>query len=417
MIKNIIAKNRLGLYNRINNCVIIHWCIVACIFLRIKKGEKINMKDYLRKDQVVHFLFPINGDCVNCNDGREEGDNLYVTAKICAPQDADLYVNDKKAVWNGECFEVELNFTAYRTALTAIDKKSGEQDVIYVFRFRNAQKKFRISVDDNIKCFKDIYDNQDKYKSIFDNPYLNMYKKAHDATGACIHLNLFFSNETYDIDSANYFDLTMMPDKYKAEWEANSDWLRLSFHAKTNEPLWPYKNTDHTKITEECMLVHNEILRFAGKKSLAPETTLHFGSTNITGVRALRTLGYEVLGAYFEFDTEGNTMVSYHYPKDLVSYLGNRDFWVDTEEDMIYVRIDRVLNIEKTVEGNLEKIKNEVLANPTRSQFVELMIHEQYFHKDFYLYIPDFDKIIMESCKLLKAEGYEPTFLINAVKN
>ncbi len=374
------------------------------------------MSDYLRKSQPVRFEFPINGDCVNCADGREEGGNLYVKVKVQAPKTAELYVNDKKAEYNGNCFEVEINFTSYRTCLTAIDTKTGEQDVIYVYRFKNAQKKFRISVDDNILCFKDIYDNQDKYASIFDNAYLNMYKQAHDATGACIHLNVFFSNETYDLDNETYFDLTMMPDKYKAEWEANSDWLRLSFHAKTNEPLWPYKHTNHTKITEECTLVMKEIVRFAGEKTLAPETTLHFGSTNATGVRALRTMGYKILGAYFEFDTEGNTMVSYHYPKDLVSYLGERDFWVDTEEDVVYARIDRVLNVEKTVEGNLDKLKNEVLSNPTRSQFVELMIHEQYFHKDFYLYIPDFGKIIMESCKLLKAEGYEPTFLIDAIK-
>jgi hypothetical protein len=241
-----------------------------------------------------------------------------------------------------------------------------------------------------------------------------MYKQAHDATGACIHLNVFYSADTYDIgEGFGPFDLSMMPDKYKAEWEANSDWLHLSFHANTNEPLWPYKNTNHTKITEECARVHKEIVRFAGEKTLADETTLHFGSTNATGIRALRTLGYKFLGAYFEFDNEGNTMVSYHYPAELVSYLGNRDFWVDTEEDMVYFRIDRVLNTDSTVEGNIAKIK-EILAVPTRATFIELMIHEQYWHKEFYLYIPDFGKIIMESCKLLVAEGYKPTFIKDA---
>ena len=134
----------------------------------------------------------------------------------------------------------------------------------------------------------------------------------------------------------------------------------------------------------------------------------------MTGVRALRTLGYQTLAAYFEFDSEGNTMVSYFYPKDLVSYLGERDFWRDTEEDMTYCRIDRVLNLDKTVEGNLNVVK-EVAKNPTRGEFIELMIHEQYFYETYGAYIPAFGDIVYENCKWLKDQGYESTFMQDVV--
>lgn len=371
------------------------------------------MKDYFRKSQPVHFVFPIDGDCINSADGVREGNDLIVTVKIAAPENAELYVNDVKAEKKGELYEVAVRFDSYRTSLTAIDKVSGESDTISVYKFKNPEKKFRLSSDDNILFLKDIAKNQDKYSSIFENPYLKMYKRAHDATGACIHLNLFY--ETGDDTSApDYFNLTMVPDKYKAEWEANSDWLRLSFHSRTNEPLWPYKNTTHSKLTEDCKAVHREIVRFAGEKTLAKTTTLHFGATNVTGVRALRTLGYQTLAAYFEFDSEGNTMVSYFYPKDLVSYLGERDFWRDTEEDMTYCRIDRVLNLDKTVEGNLNVVK-EVAKNPTRGEFIELMIHEQYFYETYGAYIPAFGDIVYENCKWLKDQGYESTFMQDVV--
>lgn len=371
------------------------------------------MKDYFRKDKPVRFSFPIDGDCINSGDGVRKGNDLIVKVKVCAPAGAEIFVNDVKTKFNGNEHEAEIRFCSYRTSLTAVDKISGESDTIAVYKFVNPEKKFRLSVDDNILFFKDIAEKQNEYKSLFDNPYLKMFKRAHDDTGVCVHLNLFY--ETFrDTEKAGYFNLSMMPDKYKAEWEANSDWLRLSFHSRTND-YWPYKHTGHTLITEECKKVHREILRFAGEKSLAKTTTLHFGSTNITGVRALRTLGYQNLAGYFEFDNEGNTMVAYHYPKDLVAYVGNRDFWRDTEEDITFCRIDRVLNLDKTVAGNMKFVK-EVFSSPTRGKFIELMIHEEYFYPDYGAYIPEFGNIVYESCKWLKEQGYKSAFIQDVVK-
>ena len=371
------------------------------------------MRDYFRKAQPVHFVFPIDGDCINSGDGVYDGNDLLVKVKVAAPAGAEVEINDVKATFNGETYEAEIRFDSYRTALTAVDTVSGESDTIAVYKLKNPEKKFRLSVDDNILFLKDIAKNQDKYNSLFDNPYLKMYKRAHDATGVCVHLNLFFETGA-DPAAPDYFNLTMMPDKYKAEWAANSDWLHLSFHSRANEPLWPYKNTTHSRLFNDCKLVHNEIIRFAGEQSLAKETTLHFGSTNETGVRALRTVGYQTLAAYFEFDNEGNTLVSYFYPKDLVSYLGERDFWKDTQEDVMYCRIDRVLNLGKTVDANLDVVK-AVAKNPTRAPFIELMIHEQYFYEDYCYYIPVFGDIIYENCKWLKEQGYTSTFLQDVV--
>ena len=371
------------------------------------------MKDYLRKNQPVRFVFPIDGDCINSADGKRDGNDLLVTVKVAAPESAEVYVNDVPAQKQGEYYQAEIRFENYRTSLTAVDTVSGESDTIAVYKVRAPEKKFRLSSDDNILFLQDIAKNQDKYTSIFDNPYLKMYKRAHDATGVCVHLNLFYETGA-DSTAEGYFNLAMVPDKYKNEWAANSDWLRLSFHSRTNEPLWPYKNTTHSKLYNDAKLVHKEILRFAGEKSLAKTTTLHFGSTNVTGVRALRSLGYQTLAAYFEFDNEGNTMVAYHYPKDLVAYLGERDFWKDTEEDVMYCRIDRVLNLAKTVDGNLDVVK-EVVKNPTRGEFIELMIHEQYFYETYYAYIPDFGDIIHDTCKWLKDQGYTSTFMQDVI--
>lgn len=372
------------------------------------------MRDYFRKDKKVRFIFPIDGDCINENDGEKTENGVIVLTKIAAPKDAEICVNDQKAVFDGECFVAKIEYKSFRTSLTAVDQKSGESDTIAVYKLKDVVKKFRLTSDDNILFLRDINDHKDEYTSLFDNPYLKMYKRAHDATGVCVHLNLFFRTGD-DETKEDYFDLTMMTDKFKDEWKANADWLHLSFHSYSNEPLWPYKNTTHTQITEECEKVHKEILRFAGEDTLPKETTIHFGAINETGLRAVRTLGYKILAGYFEQDKEGNPLVSYFYPLDLIHHVGERDFWKDTVEDMFYCRIDRVLNLAKTVEENLKFVK-DAMESKTRGGFVELMIHEQYFYPDYYAYIPAFGDIIYESCKLLKDNGYTSTFVCKVIE-
>ena len=100
------------------------------------------MKDYFRKNKPVHFVFPIDGDCVNGADGKREGNDVIVKVKIAAPENAELYVNDVKAVKNGDIYEVDVRFETYRTALTAIDTVSGESDTIAVFKLKNPEKIF-----------------------------------------------------------------------------------------------------------------------------------------------------------------------------------------------------------------------------------------------------------------------------------
>ena len=60
-----------------------------------------------------------------------------------------------------------------------------------------------------------------------------------------------------------------MTDKYKDEWKANSDWLRLSFHANANAPNRPYAHVSYEQMYFEAERVHKEILRFAGEEAFA----------------------------------------------------------------------------------------------------------------------------------------------------
>jgi hypothetical protein len=203
----------------------------------------------------------------------------------------------------------------------------------------------------------------------------------------------------------------MVTDKFKAEWEANADWLQLSFHARAERPDKPYKFAAPETITEDYHAVRREVLRFAGEKTFSGDvTTVHWGEGNPPCVAALRDLGHKVLTGYLTLNKKtGETSVSYYLPAALVSHLDQRDFWRDTELGMTFGRIDRVTNIGPF--ENVMKDMHEIIAHPHRGGFVSIMIHEQYFYEDYSGYLPDFEARVLEPAKLLFENGYKGTLI------
>ena len=75
---------------------------------------------------------------------------------------------------------------------------------------------------------------------------------------------------------------------------------------------------------------------------------------------------------------------------------------------MMYGKIDVVMNShspEKIVQI-LDKQKAEY---PLRG-FVEIMIHEQYFYRDYFNYEPDYEARIEAGCRWCREHGYEGAF-------
>lgn len=370
------------------------------------------MRDYFRRENPIHFIFPIDGDCLNDNDRTADRDAFTIKVKVYAARDAELFINEKKAVYNGNCFEADIPLIGYRNTLEAVDKRAeGAGESIAVYRLDQAAGKYRISIDDVIFAMQDLTVHKDTYQSVFDNPFLKVFKEAHDRYGLKISLNLFYeTDEMTDFSKKHdYFNLSMMTDAYKEEWKANADWLLFTFHARKEHPDYPYRNTTAENIRTDCELVHREILRFAGKECLADVATLHWSTTNEIGARTLRALGYKGMLGFFILDANKEPYVSYFYPADLTEHIGSRDFWKDNAEDMICVRIDLVLNELRS--HNLEERLEEVVRHPGRGGFLEMVIHEQYFYEDYREYISEYGDLILNTCKFLSSRNYKPVFL------
>ena len=373
------------------------------------------MRDYFMKDAAVKFLNFIDGDCVNARDGIIEGDALMLPITVKTTHGCDVYINSILAKEKEDgIYTATVALFGYRNTVIAENRTENTSSHIALFRMPNAEKKFRLSSDDNIVFLQDLTNNN--YSSIFDHPYLAVYKKAHDLYGAKVHLNLFYCFDDEARAKFNnereYFDLSMMTDRYKEEFRANSDWLKLAFHSASEYPGRPYEFSSGEEIIRDCIAVCREIIRFAGAECISNSTTTHFGSANLECVRALRSLGFRSLTGYFTFRSDGSPLVAYYANHELTEHVGARDFWVDTDVDMIFGRIDTVLN-----SGTLESTMEEVIkaaTDPHRGGFVSIMIHEQYFYPDYRRYLDDFEERVLWTCKYLHDNGYTGAHITEA---
>ncbi len=351
----------------------------------------------------IKFLSPIDGDMLSAYDGKVSDGTLTAEVKLSAPPDMKLKVNGIAANFTAGTFNAAIQLKYYKNVIEAADSVTGEKSAIVVYWLKNVVDKYRLSLDDNIWFLKDINANAGKYKSIFENPYLGMLKQVHDTFGTKIHLNLFYQTDG--------FNLSQMTDKYKSEWKDNAGWLRLSFHALQEFPDRPYLTAGYDQVTHDCILVKDQIRRFAGEELMGPVTTLHWGAANAEGCRALKDQGYRALAGYFS--AEGPDTVSYYLNDEKRLHVNNRFIWKDNREEMILARMALVINTVKLEEivPYLDRLRSSGHQPP----YADLMIHEQYFYPSYFNYQPDFRDKVVTAVKWAADKGYKPAFLSECV--
>lgn len=355
----------------------------------------------------MYFLSPIDGDVLmSVEDGFVKDEKLITTVQIRSQKNQRILINDVLAKEQDGNYLAEISLSKRKNLITAKNLDSGESIEIIVYWFKNAYKTYRLGVDDVIWCFENVYKNQDVYSSIFEDPFLNIFKRLHDKFGTFVHMHLFYQNED------GSFNLSMFPDKYKNEFKANSDWLKFTFHSKSEFPDSPYKNATYEQVFSEGKQVEKEILRFAGKEVLSKITSQHWADSNLKATRAFRDLGFPCIDAYFIFDDNGEPMVSYYLDKEQVKHAQSRDFWVDNSEDIIFIKDDIIIN-----EVPLDKIDSfmESLSAKKGNCFHYLLIHEQYFYKDYFNYESDYEDRIIKTVEWCHKNGYKPSTISSIV--
>ena len=352
----------------------------------------------------IKFITPVNGDMLCEFDGKVIDGNLITSVKVKAPKGSIIKINGIKATYIDGIFQAEVTLKEYQNVIDLVEEKKGYKESIMIFWLKNFAKKYRLSLDDNIWFLKDISNNANKYKSIFENPYLAFLKQVNDTYGTKIHINIY-----YETDG---FNLSQMTDKFKSEWKQNSGWLRLSFHALADKPDNPYMNASYEKVKNDCDKVMDQIRRFAGKEVTGHVTTLHWGEATVEGCRALRDAGFKCLPCDFNVDNN-LAPCSYYLDVEKRRHINKRLIWRDNNEGIIFIRCAIIINTYKLEE--IVPFLDDLKKDPHMSAYVDLLIHEQYFYPFYSSYQPDYRQKVLTSVKWAVNNGYNPAFLEDCV--
>ena len=296
-------------------------------------------------------------------------------------------------------------------------------------------------IDDVIWLFRDLA--RQRPRSMFDNPFLGALNEAHEKYGLKLQLNCFYRTDFfYGMDE---FSLADMTDAYKAEWQASKDWLRLGFHSYQEFPDYPFINSSYADVATAFDRVFGEVRRFAGDGVFARALVGHWLPISKEGCRALKDRGIRLIActdgprfAYtgdrctlpygHAFRVESNrrpetalfrrtaydaallcSACAYNHlvPGQVEQTCGTFAYVYDRELGLGFKRFRNgpMLNL-----CTPEKVREDIAAEAS-SELLVIGDHEQYFHRDYYAWQPDYVEKVLLAASLAHADGREFAFV------
>ena len=346
---------------------------------------------------------PFHGAVLNRRHGKKVADGMIVRVAGQAASGATVAVNGQPARLNGERFEADVVLRCKETPITAVASDASgrvQKDTVRVVWDRYSRPRYRFTIDDNSFFLRDIA--QKRPKSLFDCFYLKILRDLNKKYGAKFALNIYYT-------TGDDFSLPDFPDRYKGEWRDNSNWLKLAFHARANDPARPYQDAPPEHLISDLDQVNDEIHRFAGEETYSPPTVIHFAMTRPSAYRPLYERGVRVLSGYFRPDGKGGYDINYRMDNTRSAYLSKHDALVDFDSGIVFSKVDIVCNstpVEKIVPTLAPLTKD-----PNRAEIMDLLTHEQYFWPFYNRYLPDHAKRLDTAIRYVTEQGYEPVFL------
>jgi len=350
--------------------------------------------------QSVRIEEPFHGAVLNRWHGLQNEDGLIIQVSGQAPPRDLVTVNGSPVQREGTKFTAEILLRQKETEITATSggKFGRHEHRVRVLWDRHSQPRYRFSIDDNSFFLRDIA--KEKYTSLFDCFYLKGFRELHSKYGTRFVLNIYYTTE-------DGFELPQFPDHYKQEWQDNSDWLKLAFHAYANEPARPYQYAPASKLIADLNKVAEQIVRFAGEKTYSPPTVIHWGMVQSAALKPLFENGVRVLSGYFQ-QLGGVWDVNYLLDDVRSEYLSRHDALMDFDSGIVFSKVDIVCNstpIERIV-PTLEPLTKD----PNQAEIMDIFTHEQYFWPFYSNYIPDHFQRLDEAIRFVTERGYKPVF-------
>jgi hypothetical protein len=343
---------------------------------------------------------PFHGAVLNRRHGEEVDGGLRIRVSGRAPLRDRVMVNGLPAQRAGTGFTSEVVLGQQETEIVAASHGGfgWHEHRVRVVWDRNSQPRYRFSVDDNSFFLRDIF--KENYASLFDCFYLKNLRELHSKYGTRFVLNIYYRTE-------DGFELPQFPDRYKGQWQDNSDWLRLAFHAYAHMPDRPYQYAPASQLIADLDKVAEQIHRFAGEQTYSPPTVIHWGMVQQTALKPLFQRGVRVLSGYFR-RLNGVWDVNYLLDDARSEYLSRHDALMDFDSGIVFSKVDIVCNstpIERIV-PTLEPLTKD----PNQAEIMDLFTHEQYFWPFYSNYLPDHFQRLEVAVRWVTERGYKPVF-------
>ncbi|MCP4285656.1 MAG: hypothetical protein GY792_14560, partial [Gammaproteobacteria bacterium] len=188
----------------------------------------------------------------------------------------------------------------------------------------------------------------------------------------------------------------------------NSDWLKLAFHARANDPDRPYQDAPPEKLIADLDLVNEQILRFAGAEVYSPPTVIHWAMIRPSAYRPLYERGVRVLSGYFHPDGKGGHDINYCMDDTRSAYLSKHDALVDFDSGIVFSKVDIICN--STPVEQIVPTLEPLTKDSNTAEIMDIFTHEQYFWPFYRAYLPDHAKRLDTTIRYVTEQGYEPVF-------
>ena len=349
-----------------------------------------------------------DGAVLNRHHGIETDDYLEITVEGIADPQAEVTVNDQPVKRYDRNFSAKVRLTGKINKIRAAASDSfGERTLtLTVMWDRKSFKRYNFFFDDCSFFLRSIA--LDKPKSIFDEMFLGRLRTIHEKYGSHFMLNLFFHDDHHD------FSISDFPAAYKKEFQASRDWLRLSFHAKSEFPDRPYQSAGAATLAADYDEVYREVCRFAGPECFIPPMVIHWAVTNPENFHVLQERGTRCLSGGFlgsishigEKHSFAVTDIGYHYEQDVAHYLARAaHLWYDRKFDLILLS-----NLICCNYNDIDVLERRFASIAPDRDAISLMTHEQYSYPDYCNYIPNHLDRVEATCRLATENGFQPVW-------
>ncbi|MBO7742337.1 MAG: hypothetical protein J6S21_07255, partial [Victivallales bacterium] len=355
---------------------------------------------------MLTITFPRHGAVLNANHGIENADSLTITVTGTCGSNGIVRVNGIPAGMDGTTFRAEIPLTSRISTITAVVQGCGGEAsaTVKVIWDKASFKRYNFFIEDNSFFLTELA--AQRPKSLFDHFYLAFLREMHRRYGVKMTLKCFFRNA----HDPNGFTMESMPDCWKSEFEDNSHWLKLAFHALAEFPDRTYQDTSPENFAADFHKVNSHIRRFAGEKTLTMPTEIHWCMLSPATQMSLPALGIKCLDGHFMRplpDGSGSFCdLGYFLDRPEAQYLQDNLVWHDFSRNLTYTRSSAVCNLLK-----LEEIPQAIRrAAEHKTHIISISSHEQYIFPYSHNYQPDHFQRMEAAFKTLTENNITPVF-------